>query len=660
MGVHGLWRLLDTFGEVSRPEDWKGKKVAIDASIWMAQFRAQKGANGETSETVILEGFLNRILKLLFYEIEAVFVFDGAAGSSKQAEHKRRAAAREALYQAQVRRKAREIVSAQVASGALSLHDLEKVEGTPQPQAETAPADHKTELPAKKEKLPGNYTNYIPVAKKRRRVVAPNRISASSTLNFLEDAKEFLMERKKGEDKVKYNTLKDTTTSLFLGPRFAVDEGAKVKRIKNETSVDEEDREVIDADDSSDSDGSSCVAVEDVDDESVVTVTDSHSAYEVDSSSESVPSLLLSQGEEEGWPLSDVGSEEETEPTQLGFTPWNPGTQLMHPARPNLSQSSDEFAPVQIKKVPPHPVKGTYTAPQPVRPSKEQPVPFELVNIIELIQCCGMSYIVSPSESDSQCAFLNTNGLVDAVFTEDSDVVVHGAPVVLRGFFSASRQVVRYNLHELRVCGLTKTVFVSLAHLLGCDYTEGVPGIGVIGALAAIAAAWPPKLERPEVEAECVMDLLARWSALAKNPPSSFATADEQMTVLQWTIASHHANAWSALLIPKTFPDRDVVEAFYFPKVDTDPSSFTASSPDFEAIRMFAGSRGLLGAHWMRQRLDIVRQAYAAGEKGVQPTDQKTLDEFGLTTRVREKWIYKKQSPKYAKALENLRQCMSD
>lgn len=45
MGVHGLWRLLDPFGQVTRPEDWTDRHVAIDASIWIVQFRAKVDAS---------------------------------------------------------------------------------------------------------------------------------------------------------------------------------------------------------------------------------------------------------------------------------------------------------------------------------------------------------------------------------------------------------------------------------------------------------------------------------------------------------------------------------------------------------------------------------------------------------------------------------------
>ncbi len=44
-----------------------------------------------------------------------------------------------------------------------------------------------------------------------------------------------------------------------------------------------------------------------------------------------------------------------------------------------------------------------------------------------------LDYIVSPYESDAQLAYLSREGLVDAVITEDSDLIPYGASRVRRG-----------------------------------------------------------------------------------------------------------------------------------------------------------------------------------------------------------------------------------
>lgn len=44
----------------------------------------------------------------------------------------------------------------------------------------------------------------------------------------------------------------------------------------------------------------------------------------------------------------------------------------------------------------------------------------------------GVEYIVAPNEADAQLAYLSRNGLVDAVITEDSDMIPYHCPCVNR------------------------------------------------------------------------------------------------------------------------------------------------------------------------------------------------------------------------------------
>ncbi|KAK9510241.1 hypothetical protein O3M35_005068 [Rhynocoris fuscipes] len=78
MGVHGLWRLIDSAGKPIPIETLENKVLAVDVSIWLYQLvkgfreRAERSVNNP-----FLLGLFHRILKLLFYRIKPVFVFDG-------------------------------------------------------------------------------------------------------------------------------------------------------------------------------------------------------------------------------------------------------------------------------------------------------------------------------------------------------------------------------------------------------------------------------------------------------------------------------------------------------------------------------------------------------------------------------------------------------
>ena len=79
MGVKGLWSLLEPTAKPIRLESLSNKILAIDASIWLHQFlkAMRDSSTGNVIQGAHLIGFFRRILKLLFYGIRPIFVFDG-------------------------------------------------------------------------------------------------------------------------------------------------------------------------------------------------------------------------------------------------------------------------------------------------------------------------------------------------------------------------------------------------------------------------------------------------------------------------------------------------------------------------------------------------------------------------------------------------------
>nr|VDD38674.1 unnamed protein product [Brassica oleracea] len=85
MGVQGLWELLAPVGRRVSVETLAGKRLAIDASIWMVQFiKAMRDEKGDMVQNAHLIGFFRRICKLLFLRTKPVFVFDGGTPALKR------------------------------------------------------------------------------------------------------------------------------------------------------------------------------------------------------------------------------------------------------------------------------------------------------------------------------------------------------------------------------------------------------------------------------------------------------------------------------------------------------------------------------------------------------------------------------------------------
>ena len=59
----------------------------------------------------------------------------------------------------------------------------------------------------------------------------------------------------------------------------------------------------------------------------------------------------------------------------------------------------------------------------------------------ELLDFMGVPYIDAPEEADSQCAWLAKNNLVDAVLTEDMDILTFGSPYIIRNLTSFKRSL---------------------------------------------------------------------------------------------------------------------------------------------------------------------------------------------------------------------------
>ncbi|XP_050222035.1 single-strand DNA endonuclease 1 [Mercurialis annua] len=92
----------------------------------------------------------------------------------------------------------------------------------------------------------------------------------------------------------------------------------------------------------------------------------------------------------------------------------------------------------------------------------------------------GIPCLDGLEEAEAQCALLNSESLCDGCFTSDSDVFLFGARTVYRDIcLGEGGYVVCYEMDDIeRKLGFGRNSLITLALLLGCDYSQGVRGLG--------------------------------------------------------------------------------------------------------------------------------------------------------------------------------------
>lgn len=101
---------------------------------------------------------------------------------------------------------------------------------------------------------------------------------------------------------------------------------------------------------------------------------------------------------------------------------------------------------------------------------------------IKVLKKEGVEYVVAPYEADAQLAYLSKQGIVSAVISEDSDLLVFGCNRVIYKLGTDGRGI-EINLENFgNVKGMEfwdHSRFRQMCILAGCDYLKSPPGIGV-------------------------------------------------------------------------------------------------------------------------------------------------------------------------------------
>ena len=258
----------------------------------------------------------------------------------------------------------------------------------------------------------------------------------------------------------------------------------------------------------------------------------------------------------------------------------------------------------------------------------------------ELLQLFGIPYIIAPTEAEAQCAWLDSNGLVDGVVTDDNDAFLFGGRRVYRHIFEESKYVEEYRTDDVeRELGLSRESLICLALLLGSDYTPGISGVGIVNAVE-IMSTFPGYKGLVEFE-KWVNGIDEDIIAMVTEKQSSESSSNVQQIK---EFKSKHKAARKSWVLPEDFPSKEVMDAYRSPGLDKSKEKFTFVSPDFQALSMYCMRK----FGWEEsQANDLLNPV----EKALKVRDtQRTLDGFLFRER-----FAKVKSKRLAQAMETVK-----
>lgn len=97
---------------------------------------------------------------------------------------------------------------------------------------------------------------------------------------------------------------------------------------------------------------------------------------------------------------------------------------------------------------------------------------------IQLLTSENLTFMRAKGEAERLCAALCREGVCSAVYTKDTDVFVHGCPIVITKVTNNSCNVITlYDM--LNSLGMTYEQFVDFAIICGCDYNTTIKRVGI-------------------------------------------------------------------------------------------------------------------------------------------------------------------------------------
>ncbi|XP_047377063.1 exonuclease 1 isoform X3 [Sciurus carolinensis] len=123
--------------------------------------------------------------------------------------------------------------------------------------------------------------------------------------------------------------------------------------------------------------------------------------------------------------------------------------------------------------------------------------------VIKAARSQGVDCLVAPYEADAQLAYLNKAGIVQAIITEDSDLLAFGCKKVILKMdqFGNGLEIDQARLGMCKQLGdiFTEEKFRYMCILSGCDYLSSLRGIGLAKACKVLRLANNPDIVKSDL-----------------------------------------------------------------------------------------------------------------------------------------------------------------
>ncbi|XP_024924455.3 exonuclease 1 [Ziziphus jujuba] len=118
--------------------------------------------------------------------------------------------------------------------------------------------------------------------------------------------------------------------------------------------------------------------------------------------------------------------------------------------------------------------------------------------LIQILRSENVEFVVAPYEADAQLAYLSSleveKGGIEAVITEDSDLVAYGCQAVIFKMdrYGNGEEIVMDDIFDSvslkpSFQNFDKELFTGMCVLAGCDFLPSIPGIGIAKAFALVS-----------------------------------------------------------------------------------------------------------------------------------------------------------------------------